>query len=110
MKIHRYAAAAIALMLGVMGVNASFAADCPVDLSSLQDQVQTDSIRQSLSEPIDQKIINDGGLDAALAKAQDIAASLTTASSSTDEGAVTLADLRLVLPAYVEALQCRKNQ
>jgi hypothetical protein len=110
MKLLRYSAVAAILALGPISYGTTFAATCPTDLTSLQGQVQTDEIKQKLGDNIDQTIASAGGLDAAIANAQQMQQNLSNGNGFTGHAADLVADLKLVVPVFLQALQCRKSQ
>lgn len=110
MKLLRYTGIATILALGLAFHGVSFAATCLTDLTSLQGQVQTDDIRQKLGDNIDQTITSMGGLDAAITNVQTMEQNLSGANGFTGHTADVITDMKVVIPVFLQALQCRKNQ
>src|SRR5579859_8207905 len=105
--------AALLAIAGSGGV-AQAQASCATDLSALQGQVQSQSLQPMLSETIDEIVADSGGLDQAIANAQQEIATLSTERDQlppdTPADQVQLFnDNILIVQTGLDALQCRKN-
>ena len=100
--------------LGVLTISGNAAAQtCPVDLSSLNGQIQTPELQPLLSMTIDQLVANAGGLGQAIDTVQQQIATLSSqqAQLAHDASAATVqfyAESLQITQAALQALQCRQ--
>jgi hypothetical protein len=106
---------AMAILLGAGALSGiARAQTCPTDLSSLAGQIQTPSLQADASMTIDQIVTAAGGLDQAIASAQQQIATLNAQKSQLPANAPAgpvqmFNDAILIVQTGLNALQCRKG-
>lgn len=111
LRILAVASALIGVGFGACGQ--ARAQSCPADLSALSGQISTPAFQPALTMPVDQMITNAGGLDQAIAEAQQALSELSAVKArniaeNMDPGA-PLNDAILILTSELSAFQCRRQ-
>jgi hypothetical protein len=98
-----------------LGGRPALAQTCPADLSALDSEIQTESLRVGLFIPLADRVQRGGGVNAMIAKAEEDVARLydqrdNLAPSTSEELRRTINEAILLLDAELSALRCLQAQ
>lgn len=112
-RVSLLALAGIALFLSTVS-GPAMARSCPADLSALDAQIQTPSLRTGLTKPLDDVIQSAGGVEAAISEAKARLDQLNERQAAIPASAPAVAVRPLneaitIIEAEIAALECRRT-
>ena len=98
-----------------LGGQPALAQTCPADLSALDSEIQTESLRVGLFVPLADRVQRGGGVNAMIAKAEEDVARLYDqrdhlAPGTSEDLRRTINEAILLLDAELDALRCMQAQ